>query len=105
LTKISKKVTELTNVAWFRNHYRCEHCGSNWDDEWSSMCDDDCPLCGARHMSPFGSDDLTEIIDERNGNFIVLRSADRAEHAPDYEEIATFATLAAAEVYLENDCQ
>ena len=44
--------------GWFRNYYRCEACGHEWEDEWSCMCDDDCPECGARHMSPFKSDDL-----------------------------------------------
>ena len=44
--------------GWFRNYYRCERCGHEWEDEWSCMCDDDCPECGARHMSPYKSDDL-----------------------------------------------
>ena len=44
-------------MAWFSNHYRCERCDGAWTDEWSSMCDDDCPICGARHMSPHDSDE------------------------------------------------
>lgn len=43
---------------WFRNHYECGRCGHHWTDEWSAQCDDDCPSCGARHMSPYRSDDL-----------------------------------------------
>jgi len=42
-------------MAWFRNHYTCARCGKEWSDEWSAMCDDDCPRCGARHMSPHES--------------------------------------------------
>jgi DNA-directed RNA polymerase subunit RPC12/RpoP len=42
----------------FRNFYRCERCGREWIDEWSCACDDDCPHCGARHMSPYKSDDV-----------------------------------------------
>jgi len=75
-------------VAWFRNHYRCDDCGSDWCDEWSCTCDDDCPHCGARHMSPCKSDELTEIVDEQDGRFVALRSRDDAEDSPDYEEIA-----------------
>jgi DNA-directed RNA polymerase subunit RPC12/RpoP len=45
-------------MAWFRNHYRCARCGHEWSDEWSATCDDDCPNCGARHMSPYKSDDI-----------------------------------------------
>jgi predicted nucleic acid-binding Zn-ribbon protein len=75
-------------MAWFRNHYECERCEHEWSDEWSSTCDDDCPNCGARHMSPYESDDLTEIVEERDGKFIALRSRESAEDEADYEEIA-----------------
>jgi predicted nucleic acid-binding Zn-ribbon protein len=43
----------------FRNYYRCERCGHEWTDEWSAQCDD-CPKCGARHMSPYKSDDVED---------------------------------------------
>lgn len=75
-------------MAWFRNRYECARCGKEWTDEWSCMCDDDCPHCGARHMSPSDSDDLTEIIEESDGVYVFLRSPDTAEHSPDYSEIA-----------------
>ena len=87
-------------MAWFRNHYKCACCGSVWTDEWSCMCDDDCRRCGARHMSPYESDDLTEIIEARGAEFVVLRSPDTAEHLPDYSEIAKFSTNEQAEAYL-----
>ena len=45
-------------MPWFRNHYRCDRCGHEWSDDWTATCDDDCPLCGARHMSPYKSDDI-----------------------------------------------
>ena len=45
-------------MAWFRNYYRCARCAYEWTDEWSAMCDDDCPHCGARHMSPYKSAEL-----------------------------------------------
>ena len=51
-------------MAWFRNYYKCERCGSHWADEWSATCDDDCPRCGARHMSPYESEDVEEGEDE-----------------------------------------
>jgi len=87
-------------MAWFRNYYRCEECQHHWEDEWSAMCDDDCPQCGARHMSPYDSDDLTEIIEEREGRFLVYRSPASAEHCPNYERVAKFPTLKRAETYL-----
>jgi predicted nucleic acid-binding Zn-ribbon protein len=88
-------------MAWFRNYYKCANCGSKWKDEWSCMCDDDCRRCGARHMSPYESDDLTDIVEERGREFVVLRSPKSAEHVPDYLEIAKFSTLEQAESYLE----
>ena len=41
----------------FRNFYRCAPCGNEWTDVWSAMCDDDCPECGVRHMSPYKCED------------------------------------------------
>lgn len=80
-------------MAWFRNHYRCARCNRTWTDEWSCTCDDDCPHCGARHMTPFESGELTIVIDEKpDGTFAVLRSPETAEHKPDYREMQTFAT-------------
>jgi rubrerythrin len=41
----------------FRNFYWCEKCGHEWNDLWECKVDDDCPVCGARHMSPYKSED------------------------------------------------
>ena len=87
-------------MAWFRNYYKCAQCSSTWTDEWSCMCDDDCPHCGARHMSPFKSDDLTTIIELSNKDYIVLRSPESAEHDPDYHKLERFRTRRQAETYL-----
>jgi len=87
-------------MAWFCNRFRCERCSHEWADEWSSMCDDDCPMCGARHMSPCESDDLTEIVEQRAHLFVVLRSSETAEQTPDYERVASFSTLKLAEAYM-----
>jgi DNA-directed RNA polymerase subunit RPC12/RpoP len=48
----------------FQNHYQCARCGHTWTDEWSAMRDDDCPHCGARHMSPYKSEEIEEEGDE-----------------------------------------
>jgi hypothetical protein len=88
-------------MTWFRNYYMCARCGSKWKDEWSCMCDDDCPRCGARHMSPYKSDDLTEVIERREDGFAVVRSPDTAEHRPDYQEVASFPTRRSAKAFLD----
>lgn len=33
-------------MPWFENHYKCSDCGEEWQDQWSAMCDDECPSCG-----------------------------------------------------------
>ena len=63
------------------------------------MCDDDCPHCGARHMSPTESDNLTAVFEPRWGVFAVYVSTDTADCAPNYELTAVFLTLAEAEAY------
>jgi len=87
-------------MAWFYNHYICERCDSIWADEWSCMCDDDCPRCGARHMSPYKSEDLTEVIEQNGDKFIVLWSPETAEHHPDYRQLGAFTTRQQAEAFL-----
>lgn len=42
----------------FRNHYECPDCGGEWTDVWSAACDDDCPHCGTRHVTPLRSESL-----------------------------------------------
>lgn len=44
----------------FCNYYRCCRCNHEWTDDWSAQCDDDCPACGARHMSPYKSEDVED---------------------------------------------
>lgn len=87
-------------MAWFRNHYKCYRCGEAWDDEWSCMCDDECPNCGARHTSPVDSDHLTFIIDDEVHSFVVLRSPDSADDRPAYKEIARFLSKDFAEAFI-----
>jgi hypothetical protein len=64
------------------------------------MCDDDCPFCGARHMTPIESEDLTEIVQREQESFLVLRSPDDAERDPLYGEIDRFDNSEAASAYL-----
>jgi hypothetical protein len=87
-------------VTWFRNYYTCARCKQDWADEWSCMCDDDCPHCGARHMTPVQSDDLTHIIEQNGNKFIVLWSPETAEHDADYRELGVFLTRRQAEAFL-----
>jgi len=51
-------------------------------------------------MSPYESDDLTEVISEEDGEFVVLRSPETAGHYADYYELGSFATRAEAEAFL-----
>ena len=50
---------------FFRNHYRCARCGYEWDYVWTTQCDDDCPNCGSRHMSPHQSVDVEPPENEK----------------------------------------
>ena len=87
-------------MAWFLNFYRCDRCGQTWTDEWSCMCDDECPECGARDMSPFDSEDLTDCIAWNGEEFVAMRSPTSAEHDPDYRELGRFPTEVLALEYL-----
>jgi len=88
-------------MAWYRNYYKCARCDNEWEDQWSCMCDDDCPDCGARHMSPYDADDLTTVIEQDGREFVVLQSPRTAGHCANYRELGRFATRKKAEAFLE----
>ena len=88
-------------MAWFLNKYVCEECGYAWEDEWSCGCDDDCAHCGARHMEPIDSVDLSEVIREDDDLFLVLKSLDSAERTPEYRILVDFWTREEAERFLK----
>lgn len=50
-------------IVIFRNHYKCYRCGHEWTDEYDAQPDDDCPECGARHVSPYKSEELSREVD------------------------------------------
>lgn len=87
-------------LAWYRNYYTCGRCKKHWQDEWSCTCDDDCPHCGARHMSPDSSDELTEIIIREGSEYVVLWSPETAGHDPEYRELGRFNSRKQAEAFL-----
>lgn len=47
----------LNDETGWRNFYRCPQCKNEWDDEWSSIVNDDCPICGCRHVEPHMSEE------------------------------------------------
>ena len=90
-------------MAWFLNHYKCDKCRRRWTDEWSCMCDDECPHCGARDMIPHTSEDLTTLVEREGKQFIVLQSPETAEDDPDYRELGRFPSREAALAFLAAD--
>ncbi|WP_245502055.1 hypothetical protein [Bradyrhizobium guangzhouense] len=53
-------------------------------------------------MTPFNSEDLTELIVEEGGRFVVLRSSEEAEDDPSYEELGCFTTRDTAKEFLRS---
>jgi hypothetical protein len=51
-------------------------------------------------MCPTNGEDLTELVEQEENEFIVLRSPGTAEHDPDYQELGRFPTRAKAEEFL-----
>jgi hypothetical protein len=41
-------------VLRFQNFYTCPHDGEEWEDTWSSACNDKCPSCNAE-IEPYKS--------------------------------------------------
>ena len=87
-------------MAWYRNHYHCGDCGTDWEDEWSCCCDDECPACGSGDWSPEESEDLTEVVWETAAGFALMRSPVWADDRPSYERTAVFDSRLQANRYL-----
>lgn len=51
----SKSELDLDGAGEFENHYLCT-CGEQWQDTWSSACNDRCSTCN-REIEPYASDD------------------------------------------------
>ena len=51
-------------------------------------------------MSPFDSENLSEIIEQDGKEFVAIRSPNSAEHDPDYRELGRFPTRENAEEFL-----
>lgn len=58
---IEEAIEALGIERVFLNHYRCEECDVEWDDQWSCACDDECASCGA-DISPYA----WEIVGEED---------------------------------------
>jgi hypothetical protein len=56
-----------------------------------------------RDMTPYDSEELTTLIEEERGEFVVLWSPETAEHDPDYRELGRFPTREKAMEFLSVD--
>lgn len=88
-------------MAWYRNHYRCGDCGTDWDDEWSCCCDDECPTCGSGDWSPVSSEDLTFILETEGNHIVIYESPMAADDSPEYVITAIAPTDGAARSYVK----
>lgn len=70
--------------TWWTNHYRCPCCRHQWQDGWDAQVDDDCGSCGARHISPYYSDDGSGSEEDRQRQ---LARADRELEAERAAEV------------------
>ena len=75
-------------MAWFNNQYVCPECKAFWDSDWSCGCDDECPECEERNISPVYSVDLTVVVEpDGDGSWTIWHSPPQAEEYPLYEVV------------------
>lgn len=73
-------------MAWYSNTYHCPDCQAVWDSEWSCGCDEPCPDCGVRNISPVSSEDRSVVVEpKQDGSWALWRSLCTADEAPAYE--------------------
>ena len=66
-------------VDRFENHY--EHCGQEWSDTHSCMCNDRCPCCN-KEIEPHRSDVLTELDVSPQGLWELVDGGQDQAHVP-----------------------
>lgn len=47
-------------MALYLNEYTCPSCSHEWEDHWDSGCNDTCPECGLREITPVNSTKVSE---------------------------------------------
>jgi hypothetical protein len=52
-------------------------------------------------MSPYESEDLTEIVEQHDDEFVALRSPEAEEHCPNYQELGRLVTCAEAQAFFD----
>jgi hypothetical protein len=52
-------------VRWFVKQHICPRCATEWMDEWSSACNDRCPVCDLE-SSPVSSVDVSRPLIEKD---------------------------------------
>jgi len=55
-------------MSWFRHHFHCEACAGSWLVEAAAVVQSDCPLCGARDVFAYKSDDRSVLVERRHKN-------------------------------------
>ena len=58
--RIKEEKKEEEDNTWFRMDYKCPECACEWQDEWSSIVDDECPNCHMRNIAPWAYTEITE---------------------------------------------
>lgn len=77
-------------MAWYRSHYSCDDCNTDWVDEWSCCCDDECPNCGSSDWSPVDSEDVSAFVENSGDDgFTIYYSPPEADNNADYTVFAT----------------
>jgi hypothetical protein len=57
LKRIDIMPTQARRGFLFRNYYCCPNDQTTWNDDWSCMCNDKCPICGTE-VEPYESEDI-----------------------------------------------
>ena len=95
-------------MAWFTNSYRCDACDHAWDDEWSCMVDDECPICGT-DTSPDDYTDLTVRVELCRyacaPAYRTRYSPNDASDRPGYVEGPIFREKAFADAWAAQKCE
>ncbi len=70
MANTQRLISEAANgKTIYRNEYICpkETCKFEWRLDWSAQCEDECPKCGNRAISPVKSLNITHRFHAKKG--------------------------------------
>lgn len=64
-------------------HSYYEHCGTKWESDWDSACNDVCPVCEESDIEPYDWDEIDDETECGSCGALLYENSEFPWHYPD----------------------